>query len=234
VLLQKTPQAEIERLAGEALATYCQYGELKPHPGQLGGNLHQPHDANRQVTTVSIAMLGHESNMSQQPMLPLIRTSKPESTSAMTHVADAHVPVCVSSIQRSCGSQAAHNMVSELKPLQRADREARRLGITSQPDTPAGPGRSPGQPSAANAAACFEAIDRAVASRDAGEAANSKDAAGSQGHKYVVGSARGGGKSSFSFGAALGVKKKPAVAPAVASPALAAVNRAAGGEQVPE
>ena len=128
------------------------------------------------------------------------------------------------------------NIASDLHSLRTADREARRRGSNSQPDTAAEPGRSPGQPSDAHAAACIEAVDRGVASRSSlpitgntGGAASSKRAAGGQGHKDAVSSARGAGKSSFSFGAALGVKKKPAAAPAAASAALAAVADTARG-----
>jgi hypothetical protein len=119
----------------------------------------------------------------------------------ITSAHDAHM--CIDATQEPCWLQAAPPVTPD-RNASRADRQARRLGITSQPDTAAGPGRRPDQPSAANAAACFEALDRAVASKlglhgsgDAGEAVSSKGAAGGQGHKDAVSSTRGGGKSSF-------------------------------------
>ena len=190
------------------------------------------HGAYRKVILLyAVGMIICKSHGSQQLGLPL-RGMLGTKCTCITSVHDAHMGN--EAAREACWLQAAPPVTPD-RTASRADRQARRLGITSQPDTAAEPGRSPGQPSGPYAAACIEAVDRAMASRsgltitgNAGEAA-SKGAAGGKGHKAAVGSASGGSKSSFSFGAALGVKKKPAAAPAAASAALAAAAPAAGG-----
>lgn len=237
MLLQKMPQAQIESIAENQLVelrqtgrlSYERYADADPTPKH-------PHGAYGKVILLCASgMIIRDSYRSRLLGLPL-RVVLDTACTCMTSAHDAHM--CVEATQEPCWLQAAPAAPPDPN-ASRAEREARRLGITSHPDTAAGPGRSPGQPSAANAAACFEALDRAVASNsgnsglpgDAGKAASGKGLASGQGHKDVVSSARSGGKSSFLFGAALGVKKKPAVAPAAASPASAAAVPAAGGEQ---
>lgn len=236
MLLQGMPQAQIESIAENQLVELRQTGKMSyEREANVDTTPQHPHGAYRKVILFhAVCMITRESHGSQQLELPL-RVVLGTQCTCITSAHDAHM--CIEATQEPCWLQAAPPVTPD-RNASRADRQARRLGITSQPDTAAGPGRSPGQASAANAAVCFEALNRAIASnpgppgsRDAGGAVTSKGAAGGKGHQAAVGSASGGGKSSFSFGAALGVKKKPAAAPAVASAVSAAATPAAGGEQ---
>ena len=236
MLLQKMPQARIESVAENQLVELRQTGKLSyEHYVDADPTPKHPHGAHRKVILLyASGMFSRESHRSQQLGLPL-RVMLDTACTCITGAHDAHM--CIEATQEPCWLQAAPTASPHLS-ASRAESAARRLGITSQPDTAAVPGRSPGQPGGAYAAAGVEAADRAVASRsgqtitgNAGGAASSKAAAGGQGHKDAVSSARGGGKSSFLFGAALGVTKRPAAAPAAAAPALAAAAPAAGGEQ---